>query len=111
LHEIDKIGTSSLITRTTNDITQIKSFMTFLMKIGLFTPLMALSGVVMAIITGKSLALILVVAIPITSIIIAFIIFKTTKYFKSMQKKIDAINHVLRENLIGIKVIRAFKRS
>jgi len=111
LHEIDKIGTSSLITRTTNDITQIQSFMTFLMKIGFFTPLMALSGVVMAIITGKSLALILVVAIPIMSIIIAFIIFKTTKYFKSMQKKIDAINRVLRENLIGIKVIRAFKRS
>jgi len=111
LHEIDKIGTSSLITRTTNDITQVQSFMTFLMKIGMIAPLMALSGVVMAVITGGRLALILVISVPIMMIIIAFIISKTTKYFKSMQKKIDSINRVLRENLIGIKVIRAFKRS
>ncbi|AIF52977.1 ABC transporter ATP-binding protein [Pelosinus sp. UFO1] len=111
LHEVDQIGTSSLITRTTNDIMQIQTFMTFLMRIGVFAPLMTISGIVMAVITGRNLALTLLVVVPVMSIAIVLIIAKSSKYFKSMQKKIDAINRVLRENLIGIKVIRAFKRS
>ncbi|MGK0468297.1 MAG: ATP-binding cassette subfamily B multidrug efflux pump [Clostridium sp.] len=59
--------------------------------------LMALSGVVMAVITGGRLALILVISVPIMMIMIAFIISKTTKYFESMQEKIDSINRVLRD--------------
>lgn len=58
---------------------------------------MALSGVVMAVITGGRLALILVISVPIMMIMIAFIISKTTKYFESMQEKIDSINRVLRD--------------
>lgn len=111
LEELDKFGTSSLITRTTNDVTQVQMFLTMLLRIGLLTPLMAISGIVMAIVTGGSLSLIFLFSIPLLAVVISFLLRKAMGSFKSMQKKIDAINLVFRENLTGVRVIRAFRRT
>lgn len=111
LYEVDKFGVSSLITRTTNDVSQIEFFLTFFMRIGAFAPLMITGGVVMAIVTGKNLSLILIAAIPVMAIFVGIMIYFGSKIFKKMQTKIDSINRVLRENLTGLKVIKAFRRT
>lgn len=111
LYEIDKFGVSSLITRTTNDISQIEHFLTFFMRAGAFAPIMAIGGTTMAIIAGKSLSFVLIAAIPVTIIFVAIMIYFGSKIFKKMQTKIDSINRVLRENLTGLKVIKAFRRT
>lgn len=109
--EVEKFGTSSLITRSTNDVTQIQMFLTMLMRQGIVSPFMMITALVMAIIKGGSLALVLVVTIPVMVISMVILMSRGTKYFKSMQGKIDAINRVMRENLTGIRVIRAFQKT
>lgn len=110
LHEFDKIGTSSMITRTTNDITQVQQVTIMMMRFMVTAPIMAIGGIIMAMSKDKALTLVLAVAIPVLIIVIAIVARKAIPMFKIMQKKIDNINLVLRENLTGIRVIRAFNR-
>lgn len=110
LHEFDKIGTATLITRTTNDITQLQLVTMLIMRMMIGAPIMAVGGIIMAMSKDKPLTLVLVVALPILAGVIILIAGKGIPLFKQMQIKIDRINLVLREKLTGIRVIRAFNR-
>lgn len=110
LNEFDKIGTDSLITRTTNDINQVQMALVMMMRFMISAPMMCIGGFIMAISKDKGLTWILVVSIPILIIAIAVVSMQAIPLFKSIQKKIDKLNLVVRENLIGIRVIRAFNR-
>ncbi|MDR3594071.1 ABC transporter ATP-binding protein [Clostridium sp.] len=110
LHEFDKLGTATLITRTTNDVTQVQSVMVMMFSIMLFAPLTALGGVVMALREDRTLTWIFAVVIPLLAIIIGVTLKFAMPLFKLMQVKIDKLNLVLREGLTGIRVVRAFNR-
>ncbi|MBU3143703.1 ABC transporter ATP-binding protein [Clostridium sp. CF012] len=110
LHEFDKVGTATLITRTTNDVTQIQTVTVMMFSIMLFAPLTAIGGVVMALREDTSLTWIFAVVVPLLGIIIAATLKYAMPLFKLMQVKIDKLNLVLREKLTGIRVIRAFNR-
>jgi ATP-binding cassette subfamily B protein len=110
LHEFDKLGTATLITRTTNDVTQIQQVSVLILSMMIIAPLTCIGGVIMALRQDTSLAWVLVVAIPILFCIIGITLKRGLPLFKVMQEKIDKLNLVLRENLTGIRVIRAFNR-
>jgi ATP-binding cassette subfamily B multidrug efflux pump len=109
LHEFDKLGTSSLITRTTNDIAQVQQVIV-MMRMFIGAPTMLVGGVIMATYKDAHLAIVLISIIPILALAIVGIMRKGLPLFKALQVKIDGINLVLRENLTGIRVIRAFNR-
>ena len=110
LHEFDQIGTATLITRTTNDITQVTMVLIVMLRMMVTAPMMAIGGIIMALSKDAKLTLVLVVAIPILAAAIFAIASKGVPLFKAMQVKLDKVNLVLRENLTGIRVIRAFNR-
>ncbi|WP_298197903.1 ABC transporter ATP-binding protein [Desulfosporosinus sp.] len=110
LHEFDKLGTATLITRTTNDVTQIQQVSVLILSMMITAPLTCIGGVIMALQQDTSLAWVLVVAIPILFAIIGLTLKRGLPLFKVMQEKIDRLNLVLREKLTGIRVIRAFNR-
>ncbi|SDG96780.1 ABC transporter ATP-binding protein [Desulfosporosinus hippei] len=108
LHEFDKLGTATLITRTTNDINQIQMVTVMILRMMVSAPMMAVGGIIMALQEDKELTWVLAVAIPVLTIVIALIASRMIPLFRLVQVKIDRINLVLREKLTGIRVIRAF---
>lgn len=110
LHEFNKIGTASLITRTTNDINQMQNVVMMILRMMIYAPLMFIGGVIMSIQKDAKLALILIVVLPVLLLLVFFIVKKGIPLFKSLQKKLDKVNLVFREGLTGIRVIRAFNR-
>lgn len=111
LKEFDKFGTASLITRTTNDITQVQQVLIMMLRMLAMAPMMMIGGIIMAVSKDAKLSLVLVVVIPILALLILVLGRSALPLFKAMQKKIDRLNLVLRENLTGIRVIRAFGRE
>ncbi len=111
LQEFDRLGTPSLITRTTNDVTQVQMLTLMMLRIFVSAPIMCVGGIIMAVSMDPTLSLVLVVAVPILVMIVYIITGKSLPLFKAMQAKIDRINLILRENLSGIRVIRAFNRT
>lgn len=110
LHEFDTIGTPSLITRTTNDITQVQMFTMMMLRMMVMSPVMAVGGVIMALQRDAKLTWVLVVVIPIIAVVIIFTATRALPLFRAIQAKIDRINLVIRENLTGVRVVRAFNR-
>ena len=110
LHEFDTLGTATLITRTTNDVTQVQQVSVLILSMMVTAPLTCIGGIVMALKQDTSLAWVLVVVIPVLFAIIGVTLLKGLPLFKVMQVKLDRLNLVLRENLTGIRVIRAFNR-
>ncbi len=110
LHEIDQVGTASLITRTTNDIVQVQNVMTMLLRLGTMAPLMAVGSIIMALNKDVALSGVIVVFIAILGIAIGLVVSRAIPLFKIMQKKVDQLNLVMRERLTGLRVIRAFNR-
>lgn len=110
LNEFDEIGTPSLITRTTNDITQVQNVVTTILRMFVRAPMMAIGGIIMAVSKDAKLSLILVGVVIALAIIIGIVAKVSLPLFKSMQKKIDRLNMVVRERLSGVRVIRAFNR-
>ena len=108
LHEFDKLGTATLITRTTNDINQVQMVTVMILRMMVSAPMMAIGGVVMALQEDRELTWVLAVAIPVLAGVIALIASRMIPLFRLVQVKIDKINLVLREKLTGIRVIRAF---
>ncbi len=108
LHEFDKLGTSTLITRTTNDITQIQMVLVIIMRMMIAAPLMAIGGTILALSKDKPLTLVLAVAIPLLAVFVTLVALKVIPLFKLIQQKVDKVNLVLREKLSGVRVIRAF---
>lgn len=111
IEEVNKFGTSSLINRTTNDINQVQQVTTMLLRMVIMAPMMCIGGIIMAISKNAKLSIIFLVAIPILALIIYVIIQKGMPLFKELQKKLDGLNSVLRENLTGIRVIRSFNKE
>jgi ATP-binding cassette subfamily B protein len=110
LREMDRFGASSLITRTTNDITQVQHVTFMMQRMMAHAPLMAVGGIIMALSTEPGLSWILLVVIPIMAFVIVAMARKGIPLFKAIQKKLDNLNRVMRENLAGIRVVRAFDR-
>ena len=111
LHEFDAINTSSLITRTTNDITRVQMTTMMILRLMVMAPLMCVGALFMALSKDVKMTMILGVSLPILVVIILLVVRYTLPKFKSMQEKIDKLNLVLREFLTGIRVIRAFNRE
>ena len=111
IEKFNEIGTSSLITRTSNDIDQIQQVLTISMRMMLRAPMMAIGGVVMAVSKDARLSMILLVSIPVVVLVIFLIAKKGIPLFNLIQEKLDSLNLVLRESLSGIRVIRAFNQE
>lgn len=107
---IDKFSTASLVTRLTNDVTQLQ--MTFMMgmRILVRAPLMMIASLIFAIAINARLAIIIIIAIPILAVGLWFIMKNAESLFTIVQSKIDALNNTVEENLIGIRVVKAFVR-
>ncbi|EAC2630755.1 ABC transporter ATP-binding protein [Listeria monocytogenes] len=111
LQEFDKVGTSSLITRTTNDVVQIQNVLYMMMRLMVMAPIMLLGGIIMAVGRDAKLSLIFVVVLPLLLLLVVILGGKAMPMFKSLQKKMDKLNRVIREGLTGIRVVRSFNRN
>jgi len=110
LQEFDKIGTASLITRTTNDVQQVQQVLIMMLRMMVMAPMMCIGGIIMAVSKDAKLSLVIVVIIPVLAAAIMIVAMKGVPLFKKMQIKLDKLNLVLREALTGIRVIRSFNR-
>jgi ABC-type multidrug transport system fused ATPase/permease subunit len=108
--EMNRFGTPSLITRNTNDVQQIQLFLQMALTLMVIAPIMCVGGVVMAVKEGAALSPLLAVAVPVMALVIGAMLVTVVPLFRSMQIKIDRINQVLREQITGVRVIRAFLR-
>ena len=108
---IDKFSTGSLVTRLTNDVTQIQNFTNMLLRMCLRSPGMLIGALIMAINLNARLALILAVIIPIMAVTMVIVITKGFPRFGIMQKKIDALNVSVQENLTNVRVVKSFVRE
>jgi ATP-binding cassette subfamily B protein len=111
LQEFDQVGTASLITRTTNDITQVQQVVIMMLRMVVSAPIMFIGGLIMAVSKDAKLSLVIVAAMPVLVISILLILWKGVPLFGKVQKRLDRLNLVLREKLTGIRVIRAFNRE
>jgi len=109
--EVGKFGAPSLITRTTNDVQQVQMVILFTFTMMVTAPIMLVGGVIMALREDVALSRLLIVIVPVLGVAVALIVSRMVPYFRVMQTKIDAINRVLREQIAGIRVIRAFVRE
>ncbi|HEY1106667.1 MAG TPA: ABC transporter ATP-binding protein, partial [Agromyces sp.] len=109
--EVSRFGAPSLITRSTNDVQQVQMLVLMSCTILVSAPILAIGGVIMALKEDLALSWIMVVAVPVLLISVGLIISRMVPLFQSMQRKIDGVNRVLREQLTGIRVIRAFVRE
>ena len=110
LAEVNEFGTASLITRTTNDINQVQLVVIMMMRMMLSAPLMIVGALIRAVNKDIELSKVIFVVIPIIILTIIIIARFTMPMFKKMQKRIDRLNLVVRENLTGIRVIRVFNK-
>lgn len=110
LHEFTEVGTASLITRTTNDVTQVQLVLNMILRMMVMAPLMAIGGIIMALNKNPGLSWVIIVAVPILVLVIFLVIRQAVPLFKKVQVKLDQINRVMREHLSGVRVIRSFNR-
>ena len=106
--EIDKFKTSSLITRLTNDVTQVQNMVMMALRGMVRSPLICLGGIIMSLTISIKLSIIFLVVIPLIVLSVILITSRSIPFFTGMQKKIDNVNLVMRENLLGVRVIKAF---
>jgi ATP-binding cassette subfamily B protein len=109
--DFDRFGTASLVTRNTNDVHQVQMFVLTLLNIMIMAPIMSIGGIIMAIRQDVVLSSSIIIVVPVIALIVFFIMRKTVPLFKTLQKKVDKVNQVLREKLMGIRVIRAFVKD
>ncbi|WP_395242587.1 ABC transporter ATP-binding protein [Agromyces sp. MMS24-K17] len=109
--EVSRFGAPSLITRTTNDVQQVQMLVLMSCTMLVSAPILAIGGVIFALREDLALSWIMVVAVPVLLLAVGLIISRMVPLFQSMQKKIDQVNRVLREQLTGIRVVRAFVRE
>lgn len=111
LNQMHELGVPSLITRNTNDVQQVQMLVMTALTMMLLGPVMGIGAVIMAIQENPTLSLLLVVVVPLMLLVIGGFVLKMIPLFRAMQTKIDRVNQVLRENLTGIRVVRAFNRT
>ncbi|MDQ0088819.1 ATP-binding cassette subfamily B protein [Paenibacillus anaericanus] len=108
---LDRLKTGSLITRLTNDVVQLQTFVQMILRMFVRSPLLLIGSLVMAIRISPSLTLILLISVPLLFIILYVLIKLSFPLFAKMQVKLDGVNTVLQENISGIRVIKAFVRA
>ena len=109
--DIDKAGTSTMITRMTSDVNQVQSGINMTLRLFLRSPIIVFGGMIMAFTIDVKCALIFVVAIPLLSVVVFGIILSTIPMYKKVQSKLDQVLGITRENLTGVRVIRAFHQE
>lgn len=109
--DMGKIGTASLITRTTNDVTQVQTVFFMMFRLVIMPPILLIGGLIMALNKNAQMTLVLLVSVPLIFLLIIVVAKFVIPLFKGMQKKIDSLTLVARENLTGVRVIRAFGRE
>lgn len=107
---LDRLETGSLITRLTNDVTQLADVVAMMLRIMTRAPLLLLGSLIMGTLTSPRLALLFVVLIPIILIAVGFVFKRAFPLFKKVQERLDRINAVMQENLAGVRVVKAFNR-
>ena len=108
---IDKFSTGSLVTRLTNDVTQMQSFINMMLRMMLRSPGMLIGGVIMAIKLSPSLSIVMAVTLPLLIMSMAIIIIRGMPRFSKMQTKIDALNSTVQENITNVRVVKSFPRE
>lgn len=106
--EIDKLKTSSLITRVTNDVTQMQHMVLMSLRVMVRSPLLFVGGIVMAVRLSGKLSIVFLFMVPAIVVTVIFVVSKSFPLFSVLQKNIDRVNTVMRENLLGVKVVKAF---
>lgn len=109
--EIDKLGTPSLVTRMTSDINQTQTGVNMLLRLFLRSPFIVIGAVIAALLINVKLTLIFLVASPVLGLIIYFVMSASIPKYTVIQKKVDRVSLLTRENLVGVRVIRAFSRQ
>lgn len=108
---IDKFSTGSLVTRLTNDVTQMQNFINMMLRMMLRSPGMLIGGVIMAIKLSPNLSIVMAVTIPLLLAAMAFIIARGMPRFSKMQTKIDRLNSTVQENITNVRVVKSFTRE
>lgn len=106
--DLDKFGTSSLINRITGDVNQLQQAVAMLIRLVIRAPFLCVGGLVMAMLIDMKLSVIFMIVIPLFVFVLFLVMFKAVPLYKAVQKKLDKMTLVLRENLSGVRVIRAF---
>ena len=106
--QLDKFGTPSLINRITGDVNQLQSAVAMLIRLVIRAPFLCVGGLIMAMMIDLKLSIIFMIVIPLFILVLFLVMFKAVPLYKSVQKKLDTLTLVLRENLSGVRVIRAF---
>lgn len=109
--EVAAFGAPSLITRTTNDVQQVQMLVLMTCTLLVSAPILAVGGVIMALQQDVGLSWLMAVAVPVLLVVIGFIVSRMVPLFRRMQERIDRVNRVLREQLAGVRVVRAFVRE
>lgn len=110
-HEYEKIGVSSLVTRMTSDAYVLMQFSDQMLKLGVITPIMMVSSILLILQTSPSLAWIVAISMPFLAVVVWYVAVKTKPLSEKQQKTLDKLNQYARENLTGLRVIRAFARE
>jgi ATP-binding cassette, subfamily B, multidrug efflux pump len=111
IHQFARFGSASLVTRTTNDTTQVQQMLIMMLTMVISAPMMAIGGVVLALSQDAELAWVLIAVMPVMALVFALILRGAVPLSQAMQQKIDRLNLVLGEGLSGVRVIRAFDRG
>jgi ATP-binding cassette subfamily B protein len=109
--EVAQFGAPSLITRTTNDVQQVQMLVVMSATMMIAAPIMAVGGVIMALREDLGLSWLLTVSVPVLAVLISLIVRRMVPQFRLMQQRLDTVNRVLREQITGVRVVRAFVRE
>ncbi|MFI8964899.1 ABC transporter ATP-binding protein [Streptomyces sp. NPDC053493] len=109
--ETGRFGTASLITRTTNDVQQIQTFTVLVLTMLVAAPLLCVGGLVMALRQDRPLSLVLLLFVPVMTCSVGAVVIRMRPLFRGMQRRVDRVNRLLREQITGIRVVRAFVRD
>ncbi|GAA1869021.1 ABC transporter ATP-binding protein [Myceligenerans crystallogenes] len=109
--EVGQFGAPTLITRTTNDVQQVQQVLIMMFTIMVMAPIMLVGGVIMALAEDVTMSGLLLVVVPVLGVCVGVLMWRMVPYFKAMQGRIDVINGVLREQITGLRVVRAFVRE
>ena len=106
--EIDQFKTSSLITRLTNDVSQVQNMLLMMLRIMVRAPLLVVGGIFMAFLLSPSLSLLFCILLPLLVGSILFVMNRSVPLFSLVQERLDRVNTVMRENLLGVRVVKSF---
>ncbi len=109
--ELGQFGAPSLITRTTNDVQQVQMLVLMTFTLMVSAPIMCIGGIAMALSLDVQLSGVLLAVVPVLGVSVGAIVFRTRPLFRLMQERLDTVNRVLREQITGNRVIRAFVRD